>query len=221
MDMSTSNTSNNVKRGRGRPRGSGKSKSPAKKSPAKKISKRSPAKKASPKRMPAKKKSPQKVSPKRSPSKAKSPRKSPRKSNKKSPVKPVRPKTLRLPAKRATSPPAPPKPLPDHGGRGSATKGWKKNAPRRGREREAMNPKCFLMPNEHKFPVCAAGTNKMDCHAIVAAKARATQHGYSDVAVKAEKLNQKYKCTMRSRNEGKSSNKKSPRASPKRSPKKK
>jgi hypothetical protein len=81
-------------------------------------------------------------------------------------------------------------------GRGSRTRGWTAMAPQRGRERSALlakcGAKCFLLPNQKKFPVCSAlrvGENcKVNCKGILSAKIRAGQHKYNDVANLAEQL---------------------------------
>ena len=82
-------------------------------------------------------------------------------------------------------------------GRGIKTRGWDARAPVRGRERHQLHDecgdKCFLLPESEKFPICASprmtgGKSKcaIDCGGAVSALVRAKQHGYSDVAKKAE-----------------------------------
>lgn len=46
----------------------------------------------------------------------------------------------------------------------------------------------FLLPSEEKFPVINPETGKYDCRLIYAARIRAKQHDYPEVAKKAEKL---------------------------------
>lgn len=46
----------------------------------------------------------------------------------------------------------------------------------------------FLLPSEQKFPVINPETGKYDCKLIYAARIRAKQHDYPEVAKKAEKL---------------------------------
>jgi hypothetical protein len=84
--------------------------------------------------------------------------------------------------------------------RGSRTRGWAVSAPQRGKERKELlmtcGEKCFLMPNEKKFPVCAATRVskecKYDCRGIISAKIRAKQYKYPEVAALAEKLEKMY-----------------------------
>jgi hypothetical protein len=84
-------------------------------------------------------------------------------------------------------------------GRGIKTRGWAARSPTRGTERhqlkEECGDKCFLLPEEEKFPVCPSprttgGTSvcKTDCGGAQAALVRARQYGYDEVAAKAEKL---------------------------------
>lgn len=81
-------------------------------------------------------------------------------------------------------------------GRGSSTKGWKKDSPKRGEERHSISrrcPNCFLMPKEEKFPICDINC-KIDCRAINSAYIRARQHKYPKVATRAKTLKQRYGC---------------------------
>ena len=83
-------------------------------------------------------------------------------------------------------------------GRGIKTSGWQARSPTQGKERDELHEKCgdkcFLLPGEEKFPVCAslraAGDQacKVDCQGVQSALIRSRQHGYTDVAQKAEKL---------------------------------
>lgn len=121
----------------------------------------------------------------------KSPRKSPTKSPTNSPRKsPAR--SLKLSERVSYSPRSPNASL----GRGGATKGWKEDSPRRGKERERLAEKCgdecFLLPESLKFPICSKlGINKdckVDSRGLVAAKIRAKQHGYQKVYKDADRL---------------------------------
>ena len=85
-------------------------------------------------------------------------------------------------------------------GRGSATRGWKEDAPKRGKEREELLSKCgdgcFLLPSELKFPICAAcKMGKCDCtpdrRGVISARIRASQYGYSDVAARAKRMSRR------------------------------
>ena len=59
-----------------------------------------------------------------------------------------------------------------------------------------MGNKCFLLPDQEKFPICRALSEnsphcEIDPRAIQTAKQRAMQYRYYDVAKKAERLQQK------------------------------
>lgn len=80
--------------------------------------------------------------------------------------------------------------------------GWKKAAPKRGREREKMEhlcgSQCFLRPHERKFPVCGMRrsgsgehgqpTCQIQRRGVLAALHRAKQWGYDEEAKRAEAL---------------------------------
>jgi hypothetical protein len=87
-------------------------------------------------------------------------------------------------------------------GRGIKTRGWSGRAPTRGRERHQLKAecgnKCFLLPEEEKFPICPSprvtgGKSKceLDCGGIQSAKIRAAQWKYLDVEAKADILLEK------------------------------
>jgi len=59
---------------------------------------------------------------------------------------------------------------------------------------EKFGNKAFLMPQEKKFPIINPNTGKVSCKLLKAAKIRASQHGYSDVISKADKLLQEHGC---------------------------
>ena len=84
-------------------------------------------------------------------------------------------------------------------GRGIKTRGWAARSPTRGKERHQLHSdcgdKCFLLPGEEKFPICASprtsgGSSncEVDCNGLEAALIRARQWGYDDVAKKAAAL---------------------------------
>ena len=84
-------------------------------------------------------------------------------------------------------------------GRGIKTRGWAARSPTRGKERhqlkEECGNKCFLLPEQEKFPICASprttgGTSNCltDCQGLQASYIRAKQWGYEDVAQKADQL---------------------------------
>lgn len=82
-------------------------------------------------------------------------------------------------------------------GRGSRTRGWAADAPKRGRDRhllkEKCGNKCFLLPDTEGFPICPkcfgdVCTCQIDCRGVLAAKIRARQYKYTQVAQAAEKI---------------------------------
>jgi hypothetical protein len=84
-------------------------------------------------------------------------------------------------------------------GRGIKTRGWAARAPTRGKERHQLHSecgdKCFLNPEQEKFPICASprvtgGKSKceIDCQGVQSALIRAKQYGYTKEAAKAEVL---------------------------------
>lgn len=52
----------------------------------------------------------------------------------------------------------------------------------------------FLLPEQKKFPIVNPNTGKVSCKLLKAAKIRAAQHGYGDVATKASRLMQQHNC---------------------------
>lgn len=118
-------------------------------------------------------------------------------SRKKSPTKA---KSAKSP-KRVKSKDLSPKPLSNRQ-KSSATRGWGDVKPHSRPERQALFdrcPECFLKPETKQFPVCNKKSTDCipDCRGIVAAKIRANQWKYMDVAKKAENLNQQYQCTKK------------------------
>lgn len=84
-------------------------------------------------------------------------------------------------------------------GRGIKTRGWSGRAPTRGKERHQLKAecgdKCFLLPEEEKFPICPSprvtgGKSKceIDCSGVQSALIRAAQWKYLDVEAKADIL---------------------------------
>ena len=53
-------------------------------------------------------------------------------------------------------------------------------------------PKAFLMPEQKKFPIINPNTGNVSCKLLRAAKIRALQHHYNDIASKADRLMQKH-----------------------------
>jgi len=120
---------------------------------------------------------------------AASPR-SPRAASPRSPM--VRPGRVASPTGRELKPP-----------RGTEGR-WKDERPKTEAERKAMNPNCFLGTRKDGtpgYPICARGTDRISCSGVVGAKRRAAQQGDLDVLAKAEELNQRYKCTKKTRME--------------------
>lgn len=85
--------------------------------------------------------------------------------------------------------------------RGSRTRGWKKQSPRRGSPRvhlmEQCGKDCFLQPTELKFPICkkcgkSQCSCKPECSAIIAAKVRASQYRHKRILSRARKAEKKY-----------------------------
>ena len=73
------------------------------------------------------------------------------------------------------------------------TRGWKELSPRNISDRRILLEKCgsgcFLLPEELKFPICSKAMDcKKNCSGILAAKVRANQWGYREVAEKADRL---------------------------------
>lgn len=75
-------------------------------------------------------------------------------------------------------------------GRGSATRGWRKEKPSH-HERTIMlkkcGRKCFLGP-DRSFPVCKKGSCTISQRGVHSAYIRARQWGHSNVAKKAKRL---------------------------------
>lgn len=91
-------------------------------------------------------------------------------------------------------------------GRGAPTRGWKAEAPTRGKERHQLHAKCgegcFLDPEHEKYPICSSlRANEdqcgVDCRGILSAKIRARQYGHEDVARKADKMAERYNCAWK------------------------
>ena len=89
-------------------------------------------------------------------------------------------------------------------GKGSASKGWKNDSPKKGKQRKILFNKCgkgcLLMPSRLGFPVCqkckmGICTCRADCRGILAAKIRASQWKHNIVKVKADALGKKSECS--------------------------
>lgn len=84
--------------------------------------------------------------------------------------------------------------------RGSRTRGWATDAPKKGRERHLLKSKCgdkcFLIPETEAFPICPrceetgqeACSCQIDCRGLTAAKIRAKQHKYTELFPSIERL---------------------------------
>jgi hypothetical protein len=79
---------------------------------------------------------------------------------------------------------------------------WKTTSPKNSIERKRMidkcGQKCFLLPNQLKFPICNDDCS-YSCSGLVAAKVRAGQYKYDDVYRKADELLKLLKCTKKYR----------------------
>ena len=73
---------------------------------------------------------------------------------------------------------------------GNRTKGWGEVAPKRGRARQELydncGDKCFLIPENKSFPICAGCDSgncacELDCRGLSAAKIRAHQWKYANL----------------------------------------
>jgi hypothetical protein len=85
----------------------------------------------------------------------------------------------------------------------SPIRGWAANAPQQGRPRDQVmrrcGKKCFLDPKRKDFPICRKcyGDDcdcRASCRGIRAAKIRAKQFGYRNIADKAQRLEDHFKC---------------------------
>lgn len=86
-------------------------------------------------------------------------------------------------------------------GRGSRTRGWRIDAPAKGRERQQLyekcGDKCFLKPDSLGFPVCKRCIGgecdcDVDCRGVAAAKVRAHQWRYTELYDTVNSLESKY-----------------------------
>uniref|UniRef100_A0A6C0KUB1 Uncharacterized protein n=1 Tax=viral metagenome TaxID=1070528 RepID=A0A6C0KUB1_9ZZZZ len=81
----------------------------------------------------------------------------------------------------------------------SRTRGWAAASPQKGNERQALfkqcGPKCFLLPDNLKYPVCESlrvnKNCKFSCRGIISAKIRASQKRDPSVVLAAERLEKK------------------------------
>jgi len=86
--------------------------------------------------------------------------------------------------------------------RGSRTRGWGIDAPRRGRERhlllEKCGDRCFLIPEKESFPICTRCQSEtecncqLDCRGLNAAKIRAHQWKYENLYDTIDQLEREY-----------------------------
>jgi hypothetical protein len=75
-------------------------------------------------------------------------------------------------------------------GRGSATRGWKKEKPGYHQKtvmRKMCGKKCFLGVGK-KFPICKKHTCKVSSKGVYAAFIRASQYHYKNISNKAKKM---------------------------------
>jgi len=99
----------------------------------------------------------------------------------------------------------------EHIGQGERTRGWRVAAPQRGPERHELRAQCgdvcFLQPQREAFPICPKCRNgvctcKVDCRGVLAAKIRARQYKYQDVARAAEQIERRLGCPHGRRRRG-------------------
>lgn len=91
-------------------------------------------------------------------------------------------------------------------GRGCHTRGWGKQKPNRGTARNVLykkcGSKCFMVPGQKKFPVCAKCSARgrcscrVDCKGLAAAYIRARQHRkrYPGLAAKVQRKRRRHGC---------------------------
>jgi len=81
----------------------------------------------------------------------------------------------------------------------SPTRGWRSphSQSKRASLRNRCGSKCFLMPNELKFPICNQSCH-VSCAGVTSAKVRAAQWNYTNVYKRASTLVKKHKCTKAS-----------------------
>lgn len=89
-------------------------------------------------------------------------------------------------------------------GRGSRTRGWSLDKPKRGSERHLLRQKCgdacFLIPERESFPICAKCQSaencacEIDCRGVNAAKVRAKQWKYTNLYQTIDKLQKDKQC---------------------------
>ncbi len=104
-------------------------------------------------------------------------------------------KAKELARKAGANPEVPP---PSKVEQGIRTRGWRVDAPARGKERQELyhqcGRKCFLDSKNLGFPICPALRTgracKVDCRGVESAKIRARQYKYQDIYQKTLK----YKC---------------------------
>jgi hypothetical protein len=87
--------------------------------------------------------------------------------------------------------------------RGSRTRGWIGDAPKKGRERHQLKAqcgdKCFLVPESEGFPICPRCVDEkcsceVDCRGLTAARIRAKQYKYQELFPAIDRLIGEKKC---------------------------
>ena len=87
--------------------------------------------------------------------------------------------------------------------RGSRTRGWRGDAPKKGRERHQLKAqcgdKCFLVPESEGFPICPRCVDEtcsceVDCRGLTAARIRAKQYKYQELFPAIDRLIAEKKC---------------------------
>jgi hypothetical protein len=91
--------------------------------------------------------------------------------------------------------------------KGSPTKGWRSQSPKRGKERSKMKKKCgsicFLRPKTNGYPICTSSC-KISCKGLAAAKIRSTQYKLISIQKYAEHLGRLNNCKWSKKNVRKS-----------------
>jgi hypothetical protein len=88
-------------------------------------------------------------------------------------------------------------------GRGSRTRGWAADSPKRGTDRHLLRQKCgdkcFLIPDREAFPICPRCVEgqcgcEIDCRGLTAAKVRAHQYKYQELYEPIDQLMERSGC---------------------------
>ncbi len=78
---------------------------------------------------------------------------------------------------------------------------WRELVPKTKKERQSLPRKCFLDPNNLKYPICAKHTRKPSCIGLRAASRRASLQRNASIHKKAEDLLTSHNCKKSMRKE--------------------